>query len=118
MVNADFKQFNGFDLVIGGSPCQNNSRVRQEDKNINSGLKGEKSSLFWEFDKAIKIIRPKWFMLENVALNHKDDEDTIANELGVKPILINSNLFSAQDRIRNYWTNIVPPHYLNHAVLY
>jgi len=109
VINADFKQFRDFDLVIGGSPCQNNSRVRQENKSINSGLKGEKSSLFWEFDRAIKIIKPKWFMLENVVLNHKDDENTISNELGVRPILINSNLFSAQDRIRNYWTNIVPP---------
>ena len=30
VVNADFKQFRDFDLVIGGSPCQNNrSKTRK-----------------------------------------------------------------------------------------
>jgi site-specific DNA-cytosine methylase len=33
-------------------------------------------------------------------------EDLISKEIGVKPVLINSNLFSGQNRQRLYWTNI------------
>ena len=44
-------------------------------------------------------------MVENVD-NNKKDLNEISELLGVEPVLINSNLFSAQDRARNYWTNI------------
>ena len=36
----------------------------------------------------------------------KEYEDIITEYLGVKPITINSALFSAQDRKRIYWTNL------------
>jgi len=36
----------------------------------------------------------------------KEWEDIITEQLGVKPILINSRLVSAQNRPRLYWTNI------------
>ena len=64
--DTDFSEFVGFDIVIAGSPCQNRSRIRKENKSIHSGLKGDKSSLFWCFAKALEVIKPKWFMLENV----------------------------------------------------
>lgn len=35
-----------------------------------------------------------------------DDDQTITDTVGVKPVMIDSNLFSAQDRERLYWTNI------------
>ena len=35
-----------------------------------------------------------------------DIKEQITKELGVEPIYINSNLVSAQDRKRLYWTNI------------
>ena len=37
----------------------------------------------------------------------KEWQDTISNYLGVEPIPINSNLVSAQNRKRCYWTNIL-----------
>lgn len=104
--DTDFSEFIGFDMVIAGSPCQNRSRIRKEDKSIHSGLKGDKSSLFWCFAKALKVIKPKWFMLENVISEMPEDDETITKTVGVQPIMINSNLFSAQDRERLYWTNI------------
>lgn len=106
VVNEDWTKYKGFDLVIAGSPCQNRSRARKEDKEINSGLKGDKSSLFWEFHKAVQIIKPTYFFLENVVSEMPDDDNTISEALGVQPKLINSNLFSAQDRERLYWSNI------------
>jgi DNA (cytosine-5)-methyltransferase 3A len=36
----------------------------------------------------------------------KESEDIITKYMGVKPIMINSSLFSAQSRRRLYWTNI------------
>lgn len=35
-----------------------------------------------------------------------DIQDAISDELGVKPIMIDSQIFSAQRRKRLYWTNI------------
>ena len=103
---ADFTQFKDFDLILAGSPCQNRSRARKEDRNVHSGLKGDKSSLFWCFAKALEVVKPKWFLLENVVSEIPEDDKTITDTVGVEPVMIDSNLFSAQDRERLYWTNI------------
>ena len=47
----------------------------------------------------------KYFLLENVRMK-KEYLDIITEYLGVEPVLINSSLFSAQNRQRYYWTNI------------
>ena len=87
------------DLLIGGSPCQSLSNAGN-----GSGFDG-KSGLFYEWVRLLKECQPKYFMLENVKMK-KEWQDVITDILGVKPILINSNLFSAQNRQRLYWTNI------------
>ena len=89
------------DLLIGGSPCQDLSKAKTEGK----GLVGEKSSLFYEYLRLLNEVKPKYFLLENVVMK-KDYRDIITKELGVNPILINSNLVSAQNRERLYWSNI------------
>lgn len=98
----DLDKLEGVDLLIGGSPCQNLS-IAQANR---TGLKGDKSKLFWEYVRVLKYIQPKYFLLENVARAPKDDIDYISMVLGVKPIRINSSLVSAQLRDRLYWTNI------------
>lgn len=50
-------------------------------------------------------LNPKYFLLENVKMK-KEYQDIISSYLGVEPIMINSNLVSAQNRVRYYWTNI------------
>lgn len=102
VTTADFKQYKGFDLLIGGSPCQDLSIANQKGK----GLNGERSGLFWEYFRALNIIKPKYFLLENVASMKKQDKEKITEMLGVEPIMINSALVSAQQRKRLYWTNI------------
>jgi DNA-cytosine methyltransferase len=88
------------DLLIGGSPCQGFSFA---GKQLN--FDDPRSKLFFEFVRLKNETNPKYFLLENVPMK-KDFEQLITEYLGVKPIRLNSNVFSAQDRKRVYWTNI------------
>ncbi len=90
------------DLLIGWSPCQDLSTAKANGK----GLNGEKSGLFYEFLRILHEVKPKYFLLENVASMKKADRDEITRLMWVEPILINSSLVSAQNRKRLYWTNI------------
>jgi DNA-cytosine methyltransferase len=92
------------DLLYGGSPCQDlsSSNVWTEKK----GLNGAKSSLFWEFVRVLKEVKPKYFLLENVGSAKKEDVEIINRERGVKGIKFNSKLVLPQNRNRVYWTNI------------
>jgi DNA-cytosine methyltransferase len=94
------------DLLIGGSPCQNLSLAVINNIKHNKGLDGEKSGLFYEYLRLLTETKPKYFLLENVGGMRTKDKDLITEALGVEPLQINSNLFSAQDRDRYYWTNI------------
>ena len=102
---ADFTPYKGFDLVIGGSPCQDLSNYKYDRGDVR-GLDGDKSKLFYHFVRAIKEINPQYFLLENVYSMEEKWKDVITSELGVEPIMINSDLVSAQLRKRLYWTNI------------
>jgi DNA-cytosine methyltransferase len=88
------------DLLIGGSPCQGFS-FSGKQLNFND----PRSSLFFEFVRLLKETNPKYFLLENVKMK-KEYEEVISEYLGVEPIVINSSLVSAQNRVRLYWTNI------------
>jgi len=89
------------DLVIAGSPCQDFSRANTKGE----GIKGKKSGLFWEFERILREVQPTYFLLENVKMS-EHDKSIIDNTLGINGIMINSNLVSAQNRERYYWTNI------------
>lgn len=111
------------DLLFGGSPCQSLTFAGKRNgmttidkidvvtlnqyldlKNNGFYFDGE-SYLFWEYIRVLNDIKPKYFLLENVKMEKKW-KDLITSIIGVEPILINSNLFSAQNRQRYYWTNI------------
>ena len=101
VTTENFTKYEGkIDLLIGGSPCQGFSFMGQ-GLNFND----PRSKLFFEYVRALKEVKPKYFLLENVKMK-KEWKDVISNELGVEPILINSSLVSAQNRERLYWTNI------------
>ena len=97
---ADFTEYKGFDLVIGGSPCQGFSKA---GKQLN--FSDPRSKLFFEFVRALKEVKPRYFLLENVCMS-KEYEDIITSYLGVEPIKIDSKLVSGGLRNRVYWTNI------------
>src|ERR1700751_2363920 len=95
------------DLLIGGSPCQDLSLAHKE----RFGLEGSKSSLFFEFLRIKNELQKRnpnlKFLLENVAMTDKNME-LISQYMGTYPVNINSELVSAQNRNRFYWTNIGP----------
>jgi len=88
------------DLLMGGSPCQGFSFA---GKQLN--FDDPRSALFFEFVRLLEETNPKYFLLENVRMK-QEYQDIISEHLGVKPIMINSALMSAQNRVRLYWTNI------------
>lgn len=102
VVDADFTKYRDFDIVMGGFPCTDLSVA----KNNRQGLKGAHSSLFWHLVRAIREVKPKYFLVENNYGMPPEDYRIICEELGCEPIMINSALVSAQTRKRYYWTNI------------
>lgn len=106
VTQADFTEFADFDLLIGGSPCSfwSNARANRTDKETKPDGRGYK--LFMEFVRAKNESRCRYFMYENNYSISQQIKDAISDALGVKPILINSADFTAQNRKRLYWTNI------------
>lgn len=101
VTKEDFTKYKDkIDILIGGSPCQGFSFA---GKMLN--FNDPRSKLFFEFVRALRETKPKYFLLENVIMK-KEYQDVISSYLGVEPIEINSSLVSAQNRRRLYWTNI------------
>lgn len=58
---AEFKQYEGLaDLVFGGPPCQGFSVAGKMDPN------DPRSNLIWTFCNVVEIVKPKYFVMENV----------------------------------------------------
>jgi DNA (cytosine-5)-methyltransferase 1 len=51
----------GIDLVYGGFPCQDLSVAGKR-----AGLGGERSGLWFEFERVLRELRPRWAVIENV----------------------------------------------------
>ena len=121
--------WSSIDLLIGGSPCQgfsfagkqagtkanlNGVEILVTDRQTYLKLKEQgaeflsQSHLFWEYvlilDHTKKHNPNVKFLLENVRMK-KELLDMISNALGVKDVVINSSLVSAQNRHRHYWCN-------------
>ena len=89
------------DLMLAGSPCTDLSFA-----GLGKGLvKGEQSSLFFDWWELVQELKPKYIFLENVRMK-KEYQDMISSILGFEPTAINSSLVSAQNRYRLYWFGI------------
>lgn len=98
-----YSDFKGYDLLIGGSPCTYWSIAKTGREITPDGMGGK---LFMEYVRALRESGCKYFLYENNNSIHQNIKDFISEQLGVKPIMINSALVSAQQRKRCYWTNI------------
>lgn len=101
--DGDFTKFQGYDLLLGGSPCTYWS-IAKKDREVDCN--GEGFRLFKEYVRALEESGCKYFLYENNYSVHQRIKDEITRVLGVEPIMINSALVSAQNRKRCYWTNI------------
>lgn len=88
-------------LLIGGSPCTHWSIAQTKNRET------EASGIGWELFLNYRIARdkykPDYFLYENNKSMSPAIRAQITAELGVKPVLINSALVSAQNRQRLYW---------------
>jgi DNA (cytosine-5)-methyltransferase 3A len=101
ITKVDCSKLPKIDLLFGGSPCQGFSIA---GKRLN--LSDPRSKLFFEFVRLKKELTPQYFFLENVLMDEKY-RDLISDILGCEPLVINSNIVSAQNRKRLYWTNLI-----------
>lgn len=101
---ADFTEYEGFDFVIGGSPCTFWSCA--QTKNRETEAHGMGWNLFQQYVRAIKEAKPKYFIYENNKSMSNAIRESICGAFGFEPICINSALVSAQNRQRLYWVGI------------
>ena len=91
------------DLLLGGSPCQGFSFAGKQ-----LAFDDPRSALFFVYVDILNHIRKNnpdvKFLLENVRMK-KEYLAVISEQLGVEPVMINSALVSAQNRVRFYWCN-------------
>lgn len=92
------------DLLLAGSPCQGFSLAGKM-----LGHDDPRSRLYWVFLDILhhvqKLNHNVKYLLENVRMRPAD-EVRINESLGIRPVVINSALVSAQNRVRLYWSNI------------
>lgn len=92
------------DLLLAGSPCQGFSLAGKM-----LGHDDPRSRLYWVFLDILhhvqKLNPNVKYLLENVRMRPAD-EVRINESLGIRPVVINSALVSAQNRVRLYWSNI------------
>lgn len=98
---ADFSEFEGFDYLVGGSPCTYWSIAQKNNRETEaSGLGWE---LFSQYVRALREAKPKFFIYENNKSMSNTIRESITSTFGFEPVCINSALVSAQNRQRLYW---------------
>ena len=97
-------EWSEIDLLLAGSPCQGFSLAGKM-----LGHDDPRSRLYWVFLDILhhvqKLNPNVKYLLENVRMRPAD-EVRINESLGIRPVVINSALVSAQNRVRLYWSDI------------
>uniref|UniRef100_F7F9L4 DNA (cytosine-5-)-methyltransferase n=1 Tax=Ornithorhynchus anatinus TaxID=9258 RepID=F7F9L4_ORNAN len=98
-----------FDLVIGGSPCNDLSNVNPARKGLYEGT----GRLFFEFYHLLNYARPKagekrpfFWMFENVVAMRVNDKRDISRFLECNPVMVDAIKVSAAHRARYFWGNL------------
>ncbi|XP_019747154.1 DNA (cytosine-5)-methyltransferase 3B-like isoform X2 [Hippocampus comes] len=108
ITRKNIQEWGPFDLVIGGSPCNDLSIVNPARK----GLFGT-GRLFFEFYRLLSEAKPKegenrpfFWMFENVVAMGVNDKRDISRYLECNPVMIDAIEVSAAHRARYFWGNL------------
>ncbi|KAM8913283.1 DNA (cytosine-5)-methyltransferase 3A isoform 1-T1 [Spinachia spinachia] len=103
------QEWGPFDLVIGGSPCNDLSIVNPARKGLFEGT----GRLFFEFYRLLHEARPKegdnrpfFWLFENVVAMGVSDKRDISRFLECNPVMIDAKEVSAAHRARYFWGNL------------
>lgn len=98
-----------FDLLIGGSPCNDLSIANP----LKKGIFGGSGRLFFEYYRIKELLlphpiesRPFFWLFENVVGMRHEDKEVITRFLQCNPVMVNSKEVSAQQRSRYFWGNL------------
>ncbi|XP_041859964.1 DNA (cytosine-5-)-methyltransferase 3 beta, duplicate a isoform X2 [Melanotaenia boesemani] len=98
-----------FDLLIGGSPCNDLSMVNPLRKGLYEGT----GRLFFEFYRILTLLKPRkednrpfFWLFENVVFMSSHDKYDICRFLECNPVLIDAVKVSPAHRARYFWGNI------------
>ncbi|XP_076023137.1 DNA (cytosine-5-)-methyltransferase 3 beta, duplicate a [Genypterus blacodes] len=98
-----------FDLLIGGSPCNDLSMVNPARKGLFEGT----GRLFFEFYRILTMLKPRedddrpfFWLFENVVFMSSNDKSDICRFLECNPVLIDAVKVSPAHRARYFWGNL------------
>tara|TARA_E500000178_G_C17020905_1_gene755494 strand:- start:1671 stop:2687 length:1017 start_codon:yes stop_codon:yes gene_type:complete len=87
---------NYYDGIIGGPPCQSWSEAGKQ-----KGINDPRGKLFFEYIRILKLIKPKFFLAENVSgmlhKKHADSVKKITKEFGDVGYQVSYKLLDAND---------------------
>nr|XP_046252388.1 uncharacterized protein LOC124063104 [Scatophagus argus] len=103
------EQWGPFDLLIGGSPCNDLSIVNPLRKGLYEGT----GRLFFEFYRILQLLKPEeedprpfFWLFENVVFMNTHDKVNICRFLECNPVLVDAVKVSPAHRARYFWGNI------------
>uniref|UniRef100_A0A8C9YKE5 DNA (cytosine-5-)-methyltransferase n=1 Tax=Sander lucioperca TaxID=283035 RepID=A0A8C9YKE5_SANLU len=109
VTHKHIEEWGPFDLVIGGSPCNDLSIVNPARKGLFEGT----GRLFFEFYRLLHEARPKagderpfYWLFENVVAMGVSDKRDISRFLECNPVMIDAKEVSAAHRARYFWGNL------------
>ncbi|XP_018612111.1 DNA (cytosine-5)-methyltransferase 3B [Scleropages formosus] len=109
ITRKNIAEWGPFDLVIGGSPCNDLSIVNPARKGLYEGT----GRLFFEFYRLLSEAKPKegedrpfFWMFENVVAMGVNDKRDISRFLECNPVMIDAIEVSAAHRARYFWGNL------------
>ncbi|EGW00272.1 DNA (cytosine-5)-methyltransferase 3B [Cricetulus griseus] len=109
ITKGNIDEWGPFDLVIGGSPCNDLSCVNPGRKGLFEGT----GRLFFEFYRLLNYARPEecdnrpfFWMFENVVAMEVGDKRDISLFLECNPVMIDAIKVSAAHRARYFWGNL------------
>ncbi|KAM9342374.1 uncharacterized protein KZ484_015079 [Pholidichthys leucotaenia] len=115
------RELGPFDLLIGGSPCNDLSIVNHSRKGIYEGS----GRLFFDYHRILQKLKPRdddlrpfFWLFENTMSMNLEHKICLSRFLECNPVLMNAHAVSPASRPRYFWGNIpgmrrplVPTHY-------